>query len=96
MITDRTSSGFEFSFDPVRADDMRFVEVLATIADENSTPLQRMAGLSEAAKFLLGAELKSKLYEHIGKSNEGRVPPPELEKELVEIMNAAGKDAGKN
>lgn len=96
MIRSSTASGFEFAYETTRADDMRFIEVLASITDEGTNDLQRLAGVGRAAEFLLGKEQKNKLYEHIGKTNDGRVPPAELEKELVEIMNAAGKDAGKN
>ena len=93
MRDGNTSTGFHYSFDEQNLDDMRFVDVLTVVVDENSSLLDKLAGTSKLLEMLLGKEQKSALYEHIGK---GRVPREALEKALEEIMNGAGEEAEKN
>ena len=96
MIRGTTSTGFAYEFDEERLDDMRFVDVLATVTDPEAKPFDKISGASKLLGMLLGSELKQKLYEHIGQSYGGRVPRHELEKALEEIMSSPGKDAEKN
>ena len=91
-----TSSGFRYEFDEARLDDMRFVDVLATVLDPEGSPFERASGVSRLITMLIGPEMKKALYEHIGQAHEGRVPQAELEKALEEIMAGAGEDAEKN
>lgn len=91
-----TSTGFEYEFDERNLDDMRFVDVLTVVVDDNSSMLDKLSGISKLLTMLLGEEQKKALYEHIGKSYDGRVPRDALENALEEIMNGAGKDAEKN
>lgn len=95
MKTGTTSTGFKFQFNEAKADDMRFVDLIATIADEKTPDFERLAGCSRLVEMLLGKEQKAALYEHIGAANDGRVPYADLEKALAEIM-AGGGDAVKN
>lgn len=46
-------------------------------------------------EMLLGKEQKKALFDHIGKSYDGRVPFAEVNKALTEIMQGGG-DAVKN
>ena len=96
MTKGTTSSGFEFEYDEQRLDDMRFVDILAVVADDKARLLDRVKGLSQLIDMLLGSELKERLYDHIGSRFGGRVPREEAETALTEIMAAAGKDAEKN
>lgn len=96
MVKGTTSSGFEFEYDEARLDDMRFVDVLAVVADDKAGLLPRVQGMSQLITMLLGDELKAALYDHIGKAHDGRVPREDAEAALSEIMAAAGKDAEKN
>lgn len=91
-----TSTGFRYQFDEQTLDDMRFVDVLTTVVDEKSSPLDKLSGASKLLTMMLGTEQKEALYEHIGKSFGGRVPSEELNKALEEIMNGAGEEAEKN
>lgn len=91
-----TSTGFQYELDERRLDDMRFVDILATVLDENSSAFEKAAGVSRLITMLLGAETKTALYDHIGKSYDGRVPQAALEQALSEIMRSAGEDAEKN
>lgn len=94
MIKGKTSTGFEYEYDETRLDDMRFVDVLAVVVDQDAPQFDKIAGASKLLTMLLGEDLKKKLYEHIGKDHDGRVPRADLEKALEEIMQA--KDAEKN
>lgn len=91
-----TSSGFFYEYDVQRLDDMRFVDVLSVIMDDEAAEFDRLKATSKAMEMLLGRELKNKLYDHIGQSHEGRVPYMALQQELQEIMAAPGEDAAKN
>ena len=91
-----TSTGFRYQFDERNLDDMRFVDILMVVVDENSTLLDKLSGTSKLLLMLLGEEQKEALYKHIGERYDGRVPRAELEKALEEIMNGAGEDAEKN
>jgi len=96
MAKGTTSTGFAFEFDENRLDDMRFVDVLAVVLDEEAPDFDKIAGVSKLITMLLGADMKKALYEHIGAAHDGRVPRAELENALEEIMAAARKDAEKN
>ena len=92
MIKGKTSTGFEYEYDETRLDDMRFVDVLAAVVDPDAPPFDKIAGASKLLTMLLGEDLKKQLYDHIGKSNGGRVPRAELEQALEEIMQARGAE----
>lgn len=95
MKTGTTSTGFAFKFDERNADDMRMVELIALGDDDTASEFQKLAASSKILEMLLGKEQKAALYEHIGKSNDGRVPLADLMKAMAEIMNAGG-DSLKN
>lgn len=94
MIKGTTSTGFAYEYDEERLDDMRFVDVLAVVVDPEAPRFDKIAGASQLLTMLLGADIKKALYEHIGKTHDGRVPRAELQQALEEIMQA--KDAEKN
>lgn len=91
MKTGTTSTGFAFKFDERNADDMRMVELIAISDDETASEFQKLAASSKILEMLLGKEQKAALYDHIGKSNDGRVPVGELMNALTEIMNSGGE-----
>ena len=95
MKTGTTSTGFAFNFDERNADDMRMIELIAISDNETASEFQKLAASSKILEMLLGKEQKAALYEHIGKSNDGRVPVGDLMKALTEIMTAGG-DSLKN
>ncbi len=90
MKVGTTSNGFHFEFDEARADDMRFVELIVTGMDEGANEFDRLAAVSKLVEMLLGKEQKKALFEHIGKSYDGRVPFAEVNKALTEIMQGGG------
>lgn len=89
-----TSGGFAYEYDETRLDDMRFVDILTVVVDEEAPAFDKIAGVSKLLTMMLGDEMKKALYDHIGKTHDGRVPRADLEKALEEIM--AGEDAEKN
>lgn len=89
MRAGTTSTGFEYEFDETRLDDMRFVDILAVVTDQDAPKFERVSGVSKLINMLLGEKQKAALYEHIGKDHEGRVPREELEKALGEIMTSS-------
>ena len=93
MRSGTTSTGFAYSYDEERLDDMRFVDILAVVVDPEAPPFAKIAGASKLLTMLLGEDMKQALYAHIGKDYEGgRVPRAALEAALGEIMNAPGAD----
>lgn len=89
-----TTTGFKFEFDETGLSDMRLVDQLAVVADEKAPEMQRLIAISKTITLLLGEKEKDRLYAHIGKKNNGRVPAPLLEKALQEILTASAE--GKN
>lgn len=83
MKTIETDSGFKCKINEEVLDDMRFLELIATL-DEN--PLNLPVFLD---KFL-GEKQKEKLYKHI-ETKDGRVPITALQDILAEIMTKAGE-----
>ena len=84
-----TTSGFKCKLDDTILDDMRLMDMIAEL-DENQLLYPRFVA------FLLGADLKEKLYKHIA-LKDGRVPISALTTEITEIMEqlGGGDDAAK-
>ena len=80
--TIKTASGFTCKIDPVILDDMRLMDLIAEL-DENQLLYPKFV------KFLLGADTKEKLYKHL-ETKDGRVPIAALDAELKEIMEQLG------
>jgi len=93
--TGTTSTGFNYTFDASRADDMRVLDLIVMLNDENAPEFDRLAAGSRLAELLLGRDQRAALYDHIGKSNDGRVPIMAFSDALDEIMQCGG-DAVKN
>ena len=82
MIEGKTTTGFKFKFNENRLKDMRFIEILSEV-DSNPLLLPKMV------TFVLGKELKDKLYEHVEK--DGIISVEDVSKEMEEIFCIAGK-----
>ena len=96
MISGKTKSGIAFEFDKAALDDMRFVDLLCVIMDEEAAEFDRLSASSKAIALLLGPAQKAALYEHIAAAHGGRVPAAVLQQELTEIILSVREDAGKN
>lgn len=88
MITGKTQSGFEFSIEKDRLDNMELLDELAEIDAGN------VAAISRASTLLLGKEQKKSLYKHL-RGEKGNIPIEAFVNEIADIMNEAGKQ-GKN
>ena len=64
MIEGKTNSGFEFHIDEDNLDDMEFIDALRELKEGD------MTSLSNVADFILGAEQKKALYEHLKANDE--------------------------
>lgn len=96
MVKGTTKSGFAFEYNPLNLDDMRFIDVLATVMDDDASDVSRISASSKLTEMLVGKEQKKRLYDHIGSMYEGRVPSQALSTEIFEMIAANGKDAEKN
>lgn len=85
LKTIETASGFKCKLNDEILDDMRLMEIIAQL-DDNQLLFPRFV------TFLLGEDLKEKLYKHLETKN-GRVPISALNAELSEIMEKLGGDA---
>lgn len=87
-----TTTGFAFEYDERKMDDMRFVDLLATIIDEDSEDLKIVSSASKIISMILGNEQKAKLYDHIASQHEGRVPVDVVMSELNNIIQPNEED----
>ena len=79
-----TKSGFKCTVDDAVLDDMRVVEMIASL---DANPLI----LPTLINRVIGEENKEKLYKHL-ETKEGRVPVEAMEVEMAEIVEALGPD----
>lgn len=77
----KTESGFEFDIDESNLDDMRFVDALSDLVDDDFTAISRVA------KFMFTPEQKKKLYKHLA-DEKGRVSVAAFTKEITDILNS--------
>lgn len=77
MVKGKISNGFNYSVDENKMDDMRFVDMLASL--EN-----KPVNIGKVAEFLLGKGQKEKLYKHIEK--DGKVSVEDFTEAFTEIM----------
>lgn len=87
MITGKTQSGFAYEICENAFDDMRLVDALAELTNEND-PL----ALSSIAMLLLGKAQRAALYTHLQRE-DGTVPPALVTQEIVEILQAKAKNS---
>ena len=86
-----TSTGFAYEFDETTLDDMRFVDVLAVVVDEKSSPLDKVVGASKLLTLMLGEEQKEKLLKLNVEYIQGFLySRPVSGKELIEVMKKQG------
>lgn len=83
MISGKTKSGFEFTVDDEKLNDMRFVDALAeAMEDTFKAP--------KVIKMLLGEEQKEALYTHL-ETEKGNVPIEAVMEAIEEIMGATAE-----
>lgn len=91
MKTGKTESGFEFCVDENVMNDMEIIDAL--VDADSGNVLEKATAISLICKKVL-KENKAKLYDHV-RTEDGRVAPERLEKEMLDIFKAMG-DTGKN
>lgn len=83
MITGKTKSGFEFSIDEAKLDNMEFIDALAE-ADENGL------AFSKVVRLMFDAEQRKALYDHL-RTEDGRVPVEAMVNEVTDIMQTSAE-----
>lgn len=84
----KTASGFEFEVDDNVLDDMRLIDMLAALMDDDTPEFQKVVAMPKLLTFILGAEQKTALYKMIANENGGRVPVEKVSAALGEILTA--------
>lgn len=82
-----TKSGFEYSVDPRILTDWRFT--MAVAKTQNGGDFEKLAGVEETAKLLIGDDQYKKLLQHVADRNDGFVPADAVVAEMTEIMENA-------
>lgn len=88
MITGKTKTGFAFSLPESTLDNMELLDAVAETDEGNPLAVSRLC------LQLLGKAQRKQLYDHL-RDEKGRVPAQAVSRELVEILEAFGKE-GKN
>ena len=89
MIQVKTKSGFECELQDNVLNNMELVDAIAELDERGS-----LFALSKLCILLLGEAQRRRLYDHL-RTEDGRVPNSDVEREVVEILRGCGK-AGKN
>ncbi len=87
MISGTTESGFAYNIPETHFDDMRLVDALSDLANEND-----VLAISRIALLVFGREQRDALYKHLQR-DDGTVPPDQVSKEISEIMQAKAKNS---
>ena len=87
MIGGTTASGFAYEVSENAFDDMRIVDALSELVD-NDDPL----AVSRITLLLLGKGQRDALYKHLQRE-DGTVPAMDVVRELKEIMQANAKNS---
>lgn len=87
MIGGTTASGFAYSVSKNAFDDMRVLDALTGLID-NDDPL----AVSRVTMLLLGREQRDALYRHLQRE-DGTVPAMDVTQALLDIMQANAKNS---
>lgn len=86
MREGKTTSGFEYTFDDNRLNDMELLDSLADVVDgEDGLALSRAV-----RKIIPDAEERKRLYDHV-RTEDGRVPADTLASEIMEIIEGSAE-----
>ncbi len=94
MVTGKLSNGFEYEVDERILNDFRLVDAIAlTESDDNA---EKLRGITEYCKLILGDTNMRKLFRKLKKENGGFVPQEAVYNAAAEIMRTIkGDDAEK-
>lgn len=84
MIKGKTESGFEFTVDENKVNDMRVIDAMVEVEDGN------LGGISRLINLILDPAQKKAFYKHIALEN-GRVPLDVASQEIFEILQYNGE-----
>lgn len=87
MKSGTTRTGFEYTFDDDRINDMEVIDALADV-----TSGENVLAITHALRKLLPDDDRKRLYEHV-RLEDGRVPADAIMEEIRDMME--GVDEGK-
>lgn len=88
MITDKTSSGFEFTVSEKLGNNYEFVKAFKAAASKN--PEERLYGTVDLVKIVLGDEGEEALCDYV-REEDGSVPTDRILDEIGEIIRIIGE-----
>ena len=80
MISGTTKTGFEFSIDEKKLNNMEFVDALAEVEDN-------ARAFSRVINMMMDKEQKKRLYDHV-RLEDGTVPVDAMVEEITDIMSS--------
>ncbi len=86
MITGILSNGFKYEADERILSDFRLVDAIAMIESEDNA--EKLKGMTDFCKLILGENNQKKLFRKLKKENGGFVPQDEVYSAAKEIMTA--------
>lgn len=86
MREGKTTSGFEYTFDDNRLNDMELLDSLADVVDG----VDGLALSRAVRKIIPDAEERKRLYDHV-RTEDGRVPADILASEIMEIIEGSAE-----
>ena len=89
MREGKTRTGFEYKYDETLLDDMRFLDLLSELMDDETPELKILASSTKLINMMLGKDGKKALYDHIAALNDGRVPTAVAMAEIGDILNGS-------
>ena len=87
IVSRKTSTGFKYRYDDRVLNDIRLLEAVGDY-DAPKTTIEQIGSMKTMLDFLLGEE-KEKLKEHVAKNNDGFMPLPKIQAELLEMIAAS-------
>ena len=91
MVKGKTTSGFEFEIPDGLAKDFRFIKAYSMIKSGDQE--KALDGAIKLVSVIFSNEAEEeRLYEHLAKQNEGRVPMDVLFAELDDIIASMKQD----
>ena len=93
MITGVLSNGFKYEVDERILNDFRLVDAIAL--SESNDNAEKLRGLTDYCKLIIGDANMKKLQKMLKKENGGFIPQEAIYEAASEIMEAMKENAGK-
>lgn len=96
MVTGKTSSGYEYSFDESVCQDWRYIKALKNVRKGTKDPGAFIDGATSLVEILFNdPEKEEEYYQFLAEQHGGRVPSDVVFGEVNEIITAIAEQGGK-